>query len=142
MPRSRAPTATQEAHKSAHQRILACKKDKKWSGAIDILSEARDEGSALGTVSYNAAIDACGKARQVVRALELFDELVRVGNVPDAVTYTALIDACGRAGLLDQAFALFNRCARRAHPRETPATRPPGRAARAAFRTSRSHVSV
>lgn len=103
------PSASQEAQRSAHQRILVCKKDKKWFDAIAIITEARDEGAALGTVSYNAAIDCCSKAKQVERALELFDELIRVGNVPDAVTYTALIDACGRAGHLDQAFALFGR---------------------------------
>ena len=96
--------------RSAHQRILQCKKDGHWQDAINILAEMRDSGRNLGTVSYNAAIDACGKAKQVGQALELFDELVQGGNVPDAVTYTALIDACGRGGLLDQAFALFARC--------------------------------
>ena len=97
--------------RSAHQRILQCKKDGSWQDACQILAEMRDSGRNLGTVSYNAAIDACGKSKQVGRALELFDELVQAGNVPDAVTYTALIDACGRGGLLDQAFTLFARYA-------------------------------
>jgi pentatricopeptide repeat protein len=97
--------------RSAHQRILVCKKDGDWQEAVNILTDMRVSGRNLGTVSYNAAIDACGKARQVGRALGLFDELVAAGNVPDAVTYTSLIDACGRASLLDQAFALFARYA-------------------------------
>lgn len=100
----------QVTHRTAHQRILTCKKEKRWLEAIEILASMREAGHKLGTVSYNAAIDACGKAKQVDRALELFEQLHMAGNVPDAVTYTALIDACGRAGLLDQAFALFSRC--------------------------------
>ena len=100
--------------RSAHQRILVCKKEGHWQDAVNILTDMREYGRNLGTVSYNAAIDACGKAKQVGRALELFDELVAAGNVPDAVTYTALIDACGRAGLLDQAFTLFGRSGRAA----------------------------
>lgn len=105
-PRSR---PLSEAHRAAHQRILECKRDGKWQEAVATITDMRNEGTPLSTVSYNAAIDACGKAKHVDRALELFDELYRVGNVPDAVTYTALIDSCGRAGFLDQAFMLFNR---------------------------------
>ena len=101
----------QSPARTAHQRILAAKKEGQWQEALNIIAEMREQGHSLGTFSYNAAIDACGKAKHVGRALELFDELVQVGNVPDAVTYTALIDACGRGGLLDQAFALFARCA-------------------------------
>ena len=102
-PRRASPSAT----RSAHQRILAAKKEGQWQDALNIIAETRAAGQSLGTVSYNAAIDACGKAKQVNRALELFDELVGAGNQPDAVTFTALIDACGRAGLLDHAFTLF-----------------------------------
>ena len=102
-PRRASPSAT----RSAHQRILAAKKEGQWQDALNIIAEMRAAGHSLGTVSYNAAIDACGKAKQVNRALELFDELVGAGNQPDAVTFTALIDACGRAGLLDHAFTLF-----------------------------------
>ena len=117
--------------RSAHQRILQCKKEGHWQDAIQILTEAAASGRNLGTVSYNAAIDACSKAKQVGRALELFDELVQAGNVPDAVTYTALIDACGRGGLLDQAFALFARCVlmpiavSKLHPSARSSARPP-----------------
>ena len=117
--------------RSAHQRVLACKKEGQWQDALQIIAEMREQGVILGTVSYNAAIDACGKAKQVGRALELLDEIVLVGNQPDAVTYTALIDACGRAGLLDQAFGLFARSASALHassrasraPRAPPPTR-------------------
>jgi pentatricopeptide repeat protein len=117
--------------RSAHQRILQCKKEGHWQDAIQILTEAAASGRNLGTVSYNAAIDSCSKAKQVGRALELFDELVQAGNVPDAVTYTALIDACGRGGLLDQAFALFARCVlmpiavSKLHPSARSSARPP-----------------
>ena len=104
---------TTGAVRSAHQRILAAKKDGQWRDTLNIIAEMRNSGHSLGTVSYNAAIDACGKAKQCGKALELFDEMVTAGNVPDQVTYTALIDACGRAGMLDQAFALFARCATR-----------------------------
>ena len=103
--------ASPSASRSAHQRILAAKKEGQWQDTLSIIAEMRAAGHSLGTVSYNAAIDACGKAKQVNRALELFDDLVAAGNVPDAVTYTALIDACGRASHLDQAFTLFARCA-------------------------------
>jgi pentatricopeptide repeat protein len=95
--------------RTAHQRILAAKKEGAWQDAVNSIAEMREAGHTLSTVSYNAAIDACGKAKQVGRALELFDELVAAGNVPDAVTYTALIDACGRAAMLDNSFALFAR---------------------------------
>lgn len=105
--------------RTAHQRILAAKKEGHWQDALNIIAEMRGQGHTLGTVSYNAAIDACGKAKQVTRALELFDELVAAGNVPDAVTYTALIDSCGRAGMLDQAFALFARCVMYPRPKQT-----------------------
>ena len=72
---------SQSPARTAHQRILAAKKEGQWQEALNIIAEMREQGHSLGTFSYNAAIDACGKAKQVVRALELFDELVAAGNV-------------------------------------------------------------
>ncbi|CAM9625134.1 unnamed protein product [Hapterophycus canaliculatus] len=86
-------------------------KSGRWSEAVDLLREARDDPAGLPPNMYcfTAAVSACARGRNWRLALSLLDEMREAGVAPDHVTYGSAVSAMARAGKWRRALELLRR---------------------------------
>jgi len=79
-----------------------------WLLALELLADARRQGSEVDVVKFNMVLGTCVSALQMQKALELLAEMEEL-ELADAVAYNTLIKGYARLSDLDQCFELRER---------------------------------
>lgn len=73
-------------------------KSGRWSEAVELLEQARNDGLEPNKYCFTAAVSSCAKGRNGKLALSLLEEMRASGLRPDHVTYGSAVNAMAKTG--------------------------------------------